>query len=64
MNAVHGEITNSGRSSIETIFHEFLDCRLEVDDNLTGRNTMYTSRVNRLNGSLRHPDSRGKVQVA
>ena len=63
---MHGEITNVGRSSVETIFHELLDCRLEVDDHLTGRDTMYTSRVNRLDGRpLCHPDScRGEVQVA
>ena len=62
-NVVHGEITNSGRSSVKTIFHEFLDCRLEVDDNLTGRDTMYTSRANRLNRPFRHPDRQTDVAV-
>ena len=64
-NRVYGEITYMGRPSVKTVFHEFLDCRLEVDNHLTGCDTMYTARVNRLNGRLlRHPDSSGKVQVA
>ena len=46
---VHGKMTNSNSSQLGTIFQESLDFRLEVDNHLTGRDSMYTTRVNRLN---------------